>query len=968
MEINNVFTLSKAGLLSLCITASIAQAQVQNEEIEEEVYVTGYRGALLNSTAAKRDSVGFSDEVFADDMGKMPSLNLAESLARIPGVKINREVTGEGQQISVRGLGPSFTKVALNGNSIAVASSGSLDAGNRDRQVDLDLFPTELFGSLAVDKTTKAGQLEGGVSGYVNMRTARASDMGEGHNFRFSVNGDYRETADSMSPKVAGTYSFSNDTFGALVTVVSKSTETRVDGFEQDANYQNGCTAEWVDAADDDGNPTRAAQCVEGSTGWNNFNYTNIASADYAAAHAGVSAGDLVDINAVSGLTDDQLDNFGMGRIMRMMSSAGTKDNVSALVSLEYRPNDNMKLALDIISADSNAEAERTEAMLIYRNNLLRNDLAWLPENIQLVDRGAGDRIVSGTFYSARPWIGTRAYEEELSFTSVMPSMSWQINDTLSVDVSMSHTESDFVRDEPYVFYYAPEGTIDFGYTDSSIVPTMGFTQDLSSADIGWTMIAGPQNGNEGENQNPTFRYQHNERQTETNGFHADFSLGEDAARNGFKFGLSSDEITVNSQGFSGGTFGDHISANAPNLVAEFGNYIVDAPYNDLGKNIDGYNGITGIAAVDWAGLKSAVNYDAYVPEEGTGDQFGATVGSISESVFAVYGEYNKELEVNGQPLRTNTGLRYVNTDQNVSTLNGETNEQYSKLLPSFSAVLDVVEDVKLRVSVSRSLTRADPSKMFPSSNWSSNGIENVSTGNPELEPFEATNFDFGGEYYFTEMAYLGWNFYQKNITGFTEASTTQVQFAELTDWGIDINALSDNQAADLASCGGVNSSQCMVNINSNDNIEGTVELTGFEVIWVQPLDVIVEGLGFNASANKISQKSDEGTLIGGISDSYNFTGYYENEDFQARVTYYFQEGADAGNVWGTDLFSRDRAQVDVSASYNLPVMEDYGLMLTFDAYNLTNEPISSYLEDDSQTFRAYFPGATYSFGIRGSF
>ncbi len=104
---NPTFRFSKLGLLSLAIgAASFAQAQDANEEPTpaagalEEVVVTGYRGSLLNSTNAKRDSNGFSDVIFADDIGNMPSQNLAESLARIPGVKINREVTGEGQQIS----------------------------------------------------------------------------------------------------------------------------------------------------------------------------------------------------------------------------------------------------------------------------------------------------------------------------------------------------------------------------------------------------------------------------------------------------------------------------------------------------------------------------------------------------------------------------------------------------------------------------------------------------------------------------------------------------------------------------------------------------------------------------------------------------------------------------------------------------------------------------------------------------
>src|SRR5690606_30675151 len=146
--------------------------------------------------------------------------------------------------------------------------------------------------------------------------------------------------------------------------------------------------------------------------------YTNIASPDYAAAHSGVSAGDTLDINAVSGLSDEQLDNFGMGRIMRMMTTSGERDNLSVLASFEFTPSDDLSFALDIIHAEAERGFERTEAMLVYRNNFLPNDLAVIPSNIELINRGDGPRLVSGTFYGARPFVGARNYDEDLEFTS----------------------------------------------------------------------------------------------------------------------------------------------------------------------------------------------------------------------------------------------------------------------------------------------------------------------------------------------------------------------------------------------------------------------------------------------------------------------------------------------------------------------------------------------------------------------
>jgi outer membrane receptor protein involved in Fe transport len=123
------------------------QAQVPtradaNDPVTEldRVVVTGYRQSIQFATDAKRESTNFTDSIFAEDIGKFPDLNIAESLNRIPGIQLSREVNGEGVNISIRGLGTSFTKTLLNGSQIAVASTGGTDSQNQNREVDLDLW------------------------------------------------------------------------------------------------------------------------------------------------------------------------------------------------------------------------------------------------------------------------------------------------------------------------------------------------------------------------------------------------------------------------------------------------------------------------------------------------------------------------------------------------------------------------------------------------------------------------------------------------------------------------------------------------------------------------------------------------------------------------------------------------------------------------------------------------------------
>jgi len=933
---SKIFTLSKAGLLSLCVSASLAQAQ-DDDAVLEEVYITGYRGALLNATEAKRDSVGFSDEVFSDDMGKMPSQNLAESLSRIPGVKINREVTGEGQQISVRGLGAEFTKVVLNGNSMAVASTGDMNANNNGRQVDLNMFPTELFKSLSVNKTATAGQIEGGVSGYVDMRTARASDFGDGHSVRFSLESKYKDTTEEFSPKAVLSYSFSDEKFGVLATVVAQNNAHGIDGYETTGNVaQQTCLIA------EDGNGCRD----ESGAG---IRHGDVATADYVAANPGVAIGSVIDVNQVSGLSDQEIAGMGLPYIGRLATTSGEKDSVSALLSFEYLPNEDMSFALDIISADAKNDYVRDELMHIYRRNYIH---APVLSNIQLDDK---NRIESGTFYGSAPWVGSRDYNEDLSFVSVMPSFEWHINDILKMDASLSKTDSELVRDNPYGLVFTAPGTLTIN--DDDVVPTVNHSalDDYSAYSV-----------NDDEDK---FRYGHTERETDTMGIHVDFELGEDAEANGFRFGFSSEEINANRETFEPSfdialdTDGDdsvsmneYLAANGlPDMVANMGDYIRTV---DFGSNIDGWNGLTSFGATDWSAVKGAINYNSIETELLT-----RTV--IEEKVTAYYLEANTTTEVAGRELKTNSGIRMVNTDQYVATMSGETKEDYKRILPSFSAVYDVVNNVKVRASASRSLTRANPADMFPNSEWDGSGIDKIKAGNPTLSPFESTNFDIGGEWYFSDMGYVGLTYYTKDITGFTIADTLQDNLNNLGNWGIELDNLLPTQVAQAAIC----NPNCMVSVETKVNTRGVSTLTGYELVWVQPLDFVLEGLGFNASANSITDESPEGAEITGISDSYNVTAYYENEGFQTRLTYYNQEGAYAFNSWGQDVTGRDRAQVDFSASYDLPVLEDYGLTLTFDAYNITNEAISSTIDNDErQTFNAYFPGATYTFGIRGSF
>jgi TonB-dependent receptor len=152
-------------------------ASAENDAKQLDEVVVSFRGSLSRAIDLKRDEIGQVDVIVAEDIGKFPDLNLAESLQRVPGVAITRDA-GEGRNISVRGLGPQFTRIRINGLE-ALATGGGTDASggaNRGRGFDFNVFASDLFNSITVRKTASADVDEGSLGATVDLQTARPFD------------------------------------------------------------------------------------------------------------------------------------------------------------------------------------------------------------------------------------------------------------------------------------------------------------------------------------------------------------------------------------------------------------------------------------------------------------------------------------------------------------------------------------------------------------------------------------------------------------------------------------------------------------------------------------------------------------------------------------------------------------------------------------------------------------------------
>ena len=205
--LNPLRQLSRTGLAvfaALHLTPSFAQEAEGVEVIE----VRGFKNSLKESMLNKKAADVVSDGISAEDLGKFPDQNVAESLQRITGVAIDRS-GGEGQFITVRGFGPQFNTVLVNGRQIATENQG--------REFSFDTLPAELISGADVYKSPVASMQEGGIGATVNVTTAKPFDF-EGFAGAASAKGMYEELSEEITPQVSGllTNRFLDDRLGLL--------------------------------------------------------------------------------------------------------------------------------------------------------------------------------------------------------------------------------------------------------------------------------------------------------------------------------------------------------------------------------------------------------------------------------------------------------------------------------------------------------------------------------------------------------------------------------------------------------------------------------------------------------------------------------------------------------------------------------------------------------------------------------
>lgn len=952
--------LSRALTLALLGTASAA-ALAQEPEAPpapsdasatdlDSVVVRGYRQSLQFATEAKRESTGFTDSIFAEDIGKFPDTNIAESLSRIPGIQLNRDVNGEGLNVAIRGLPSSFTKTTINGASVATASIG-LDATNQNREVDLNIFPTEFFNQLTVYKSPTAALTEGGASGVVDMRNMRPFDIGR-NQVTYSLQADYNDIGDKVGPRgtVIGNWVNDDGTFGVLVGVTSQRGKMGVEGYETVGwTNPNLTNAQCGNGGDPAGFPALGSPCnVTGGNGWR---IPDTVPGNASTIGAGLVPGQVIDADWLRannpGLSPEQIGEALIPRLGRPVHMQGDRDRDAFLASVQWRPSDNAEFYADVLYTKARRTNDRIDINLIGRNGNM------IPLDMQL---DANNVVTAATFTNAQFFLEARPYTEDVQYWHLTPGATFWFGQEQDVklDVQANMSRSWMFRDSPTILFNSPYTTLQ--YANAGDVPTWTTDLDLNDPNLGWTWNGG------------RVWAQNEKRVTETSGLRADLQLGDD--RNNVTFGVAWDNNQRRVQGF--GDTGTDWQPYALSRIgdAELADYILPGPM--------------GFVTVDFERFMRDTDYARYrdAAGEASGANTGGPTGGFDETTKAAYVMVNGESEIWNRGLRYNMGVRYASTDQEISgpvTIGGVRQWQtlegdYAEWLPSFSAAWDVAENVVLRTSASRTMTRPNPSSMLPATTFTDISAQVANQGNPDLTPYTSTNFDIGGEWYTGGEGFVGLTLFNKRIEGYTYQGVTTRPFSSL---GIPFESLVAEQQQAILSRGGPD--VATVNVNQQVNADAELEVRGWEAIWVQPLSMVFEGLGFMANYTKLDIKTlgnDAEALAGnvyGVAPSmWNATAYWENDVASVRLSYTWSEGAvgTGPNQQGipfAQIYGEDRGQLDLSASYTLKGIRSEP-QLTFNVLNITGEERRSYFAYPNAVNDMYDPGTTFTVGIRGTF
>ncbi|ASR43317.1 TonB-dependent receptor [Xanthomonas citri pv. mangiferaeindicae] len=974
--------LTSALLLAIASPTLAQVADPPSDATElDAVVVTGIRGSLTSSMNLKRDSQGIVDGIVAEDIGKFPDTNLAESLQRISGVSIDRSM-GEGSKVTVRGVGPDFNLVLLNGRQMPASSIEATNASN-SRAFDFANLASESISGIEVFKTSRAATPTGGIGATINIKTGRPLDMGElisvgmkavhdtsSENLPKSMRGD------STTGEMSGIFSnvFAD---GKLGVSVSASYQERDSGYNE-AAVGGG----WYAFPGDEGPLALPGPAA---------NATNPPG-----------AGDIYSVpqNLV----------YALNGIQRQRTNAqGT---------LQYAPTDRITATLDYTYSENRIQQQRHELSTWFNQAASRTSwtdgpIAAPTSYTEFIDFQTVNGVLEGSDLAmAGAQFATKNENKSLGF-----NVAWEVTDSLDLELDYHSSSAESGADGPWgsnnvigaAAFVRGNTTVDF----SGDFPVLGVQLPPGMTRVGADrmMVTGS-----------SFRNSYMKSEVEQGQVRGRFQFGDYSS---VQFGAAFTEVNNRTaysftQRDDWGGFGNRAGDYDDDL------WIAD----DMSHYFDQFPGSGGMFGqfylFDFGRVRDAAiaarggDVSAYLPP----DEF-STDRRATEKSKSAYVQWNNTWDL-AMPLHASVGVRYEETDVTSRALvpiatgmtwTGE-NEfavqfgdpdftelrgSYDYWLPSVDLSLEVTDELVVRASYGHSIGRPQWNHIQGGQTLDSFAAFEGGTGSqgdPGLRPLESKNFDLSVEWYYGESSYVSVGWFRKDIDNYIGTSVVEISPFDIRT---PVGGAYYNQAVASGCTPGATAFRRCVREYIFENFAGapgvdeannTIEgqpgdpLAVFRVSvpvnkesssldgWEISAQHVFGESGFGLAANYTIVDSDltydnynlgDQFALVGLSDSANLVAFYDKGPWQVRAAYNWRDKflSSTYDSWRPNpVYVEDYGQLDLNISYQ--VSDNFTIHA--EAINLTDETMRSHGRHERQVFYATQTGPRYMFGFRYKF
>ncbi len=917
-----IITLSPLALAlsSLLVAPSYAQDTENDEQAMEQIVVTGsYIKSLEKAIDLKRTNIGFSDSIVASDIADFPEQNLAEALQRMPGVTIERN-KGLGQKVNVRSLPSEFTFVSINNLATASGSGG--------RDVEFDLFASEIIQSVTVKKSPTAADEEGGIAGAVAITTARPFDY-EDRKLVASVEGAYNDISEQTDPKVAF---LASDTFGDWGALASFAYSQRTNRTDSNSGINFRPLSRWLEK--------------KGSSQWQSDQAADVLERD-----TGITINDRFDSDETSRVVF--LDKVGDRAYLTEQEKWG------ATLSLQYKPSSEFSLTFDGLLGNFDDHEDEYDAAAYTASSISSLERVNEYDSSTLSDYGI--TVLTDVDYAATQHeFLSKENSSDTDYQQFSIAMDWLVGqwdvygligysgaDKSTETTNLKHTAYRATRsrytstgaetipsDNPDTFdmYNSPEAYL-FDYNEVNLE---AISDDKYAAQLDFS------------------------RQ-----LNLDFFPALSKVQFGARYTDKSKERNYGTNRVTGPSAGDSSWVGTRTLA--------DSQLSSISELVNGGEYLSEVSSKqDWSQISNSyarnqLRYAGFAVDFEPDQYY-----QVEEKTTAIYAMADFAFDIGDMPATLNTGVRYIDTDVNssgyhqVQNDDGSTNYtsapvsksgNYTDLLPSVNFTLELNDDVVLRAAASETLMRPALTDIAYKRTVSL-GEFKYRDGNPDLKPTYADQWEVGLEWYLEEGGLLAVSYFEKEIEGVVRESLTGVVEG--------VTKYNDNGTVD-----GVYDFDVYQKVNA----EGSYDVSGIEFIAQIPFvrfHSMLEGFGINANYttldNSLTGASDLGipTPPEGLADeTYNLTFYYENDSFDARISYNYKDKY-------VEYIERDMypvyrdayGQTDVSLGYNINDV----VKVTLEGINITGEETKGYTLDPAFPTMYEFSGRRVSLGFRAIF